>query len=100
MPKLSVSVAHTLSQEEATRRLQDHFQEAFQKFQEHIQNYEQEWENNRLQFRFTTFGFGIQGNVNSEPSEVRVQADLPLAAMMFKGMIEQQIREELTRALA
>lgn len=100
MPKLSVSVPHTLSQEEATRRLQGHFQEAFQKFQDHVQDYEEQWEGNRLQFRFTTFGFGIQGNVNSDPSEVRVNADLPLAAMMFKGMIEQQIREELSRALA
>lgn len=100
MPKLSVSIPHTLSQEEATRRLQEHFQTVFQKFQEHVQNYEEQWEGNQLQFRFTTFGFGVQGNVNSEPSEVRVNADLPLTAMMFKGMIEQQVREELTRALA
>jgi hypothetical protein len=99
MPKLAVSVPHTLSQEEATRRIQERVNLARETFQERVQDLEEHWDGNRLAFRFTTFGFPIQGEVASEPAEVQVNADLPLAAMMFKGMIEQQVREELSRVL-
>lgn len=100
MPKLALSVPHTLSQEEATRRLQERLNVARQTFQDRVQNLEEHWEGHRLTFRFNTFGFSIQGDVASEPAEVQVNAELPLAAMMFKGMIEQQVREELSRVLA
>lgn len=99
MPKLSMSIPHTLTQEEATRRLQEQLRLATQTFEEHVQNLEQHWEGNALSFRFSTYGFSVAGTLNSEPSEVRVNADLPLAAMMFKGVIEQQVREQLGRVL-
>jgi len=100
MPKLSMSVPHALSQEEAIRRLKDRFDRVKSTLQEHVRDLEEHWEDNEVRFSFTTFGFGVKGNLRSEPSEVCVNADLPLAAMMFKGMIEQQVREELTKALA
>lgn len=99
MPKLAVSIPHTLSQEEATRRLQERLNTARQTFQDRVQDFEEHWEANRLTFRFVTFGMPIKGELASEPAEVQVNADLPLAAMMFKGMIEQQVRAELSRVL-
>jgi hypothetical protein len=95
-----MSVPHTLSQEEATRRLREQIQSARSSFSEHVQNFEEHWEGNTLAFSFTTFGFKVKGTLNSEPSAVQVNADLPMAALMFKGMIEQQVREQLGRVLA
>ncbi len=100
MPKLALTVPHTLSQEEATRRLQERLNVARQTFHDRVQNLEEHWEGHRLTFRFNTFGFSIQGELASEPAEIRLNADLPLAAMMFKGIIEQQVRDELSRILA
>jgi hypothetical protein len=34
-----------------------------------------------------------------EPNEVKINGALPFAAMMFKGKIEQSVREELEKAL-
>lgn len=100
MPKLSVSIPHALTQEEALRRLKDRLELARGSLQEHVSNLQEHWEGNEVQFSFTTHGFGVKGCLRSEPSEVRVQADLPLPALIFKKMLEQQIREELTKVLS
>jgi hypothetical protein len=38
--------------------------------------------------------------VTVEPNEVKLHGVLPFAAMMFKGKIEQTVREELEKLLA
>jgi len=42
----------------------------------------------------------VSGTLEVEASLVRLVANLPLAAMMFKGKIKQQAREELGALLA
>lgn len=100
MPKVNIAVAHELGREEATRRLQDRFHNIKQRFGSQISDLEESWNGDSLQFGFRTFGLKISGLVESEPDEVKVSAVLPIAAMMFKGTIEQQIRDELTKILA
>lgn len=100
MPKVDIAIAHQLGTEEATRRLQDRFHNIKEKFGPQVTDMEERWNGDSLQFGFRTFGLKISGQVESKPEEVKVRADLPMAAMMFKGQIEQQIREELTRILA
>ena len=53
-----------------------------------------------MDFSFTTHGVTIKGNVAAEPEEVKVDASLPLVAVMFKSRIEEQLRSELGRVLA
>jgi len=100
MPSLSMSVAHGLDQEGATRRLKDRFDAIKETYREHIHGLQEAWEQNVLTFGFTTFGVAVRGKVTAEPSEVKVVAELPLTAMIFKGTIEKQIRDELSRILA
>ena len=99
MPKFAVSVPHELTQEEAVERL-SHFSEKIQEhYQDQIKNFTQSWEGKLLNFAFRTFGFDISGKVHVDAPEVKLDGDLPFAAMMFKGKIEQSIRDELTRLL-
>ncbi len=42
----------------------------------------------------------VSGTLVVEEAAVKLDAQLPLAAVIFRGMIEQQIREELQRVLA
>ena len=100
MPKVDIAIAHELGQKEATRRLHDHFHNIKEQFGHQMSDMEQEWNGDSLQFGFQTFGLKISGQVDSMPEEVKVRADLPMAAMMFKGQIERQIREELAKILA
>ena len=99
MPKLKLGVPHTLGQEEATRRLKARFGELKNRFGGQISDLEEAWDGDLMTFGFKAMGMAIRGVVASESSEVNVKADLPLAAMMFKGTIEQQMRDELGKIL-
>ncbi len=100
MPSLTITVPHSLSAEEATSRLKSLFETLKQRHADKMNNLEEKWEGNHLDYAFSTFGFNIAGNMDVEPSEVRVSGTLPFAAMMIKGKIEQSVREELEKALA
>ncbi len=99
MPKVNIAIPHELGQEEATRRLQERFHTVKDQFGGQISDLQEEWEPNGLRFSFRVMGLKVSGAVTSEPTEVQVAADLPMAAMMFKGTIEQQIRDELSKML-
>ncbi len=53
-----------------------------------------------MDYSFSTYGFNIKGDIDVEPDQVKVNGNLPFAAMMFKGKIEQTVREELEKLLA
>jgi hypothetical protein len=100
MPRIEVAVSHNLGQEEATRRLKDQSASAKARFGQHVSDLEEGWEGNVLSFAFTNFGVRVEGSVTSGDSEVRVEADLPLVAVPFRGAIEKQIRSDLEEILA
>jgi len=59
----------------------------------------QTWNGNILDYAFKTMGMKISGTLDVQPDSVKVVTQLPLAAMLFKGMVEQQMRENLTKLL-
>jgi hypothetical protein len=100
MPSLSINAPHALGTEEATTRLKNFFQKLKERHQDKVSNLEEQWQDNRLEYAFSTYGFHIKGDVTVEPNEVKLHGVLPFAAMMFKGKIEQTVREELEKLLA
>ena len=100
MPKFATSVPHSLGQDETVRRLKDRFQTIADTYQGQVQGLKQEWDGNVMKFAFSTMGISISGTVIAEPAELKVETELPLMAMMFKGAIETQLRQELTKILA
>jgi len=100
MPSMSVTVPHSSTPEEVTARLKGLLEHAKARNQDKVQDLVETWNDNTLTFSFKTFGFNIGGTVVVEPQVVRIDGKLPFAAMMFKGKIEQTVRDELTRALA
>lgn len=100
MPKTSLSVPNPLTQQEARQRLHEFLPQVRERYQGQITNVEESWEGDTLHFSFSTFGIQIKGTIAVEDSEVKFTGELPLAAMMFKGRIEQSIRDELTKLLA
>jgi hypothetical protein len=100
MPELSVAVPHQLEQDEATQRLKDRASFLKDTFSEHVTDLEEQWDEDAMNFAFKAYGMKVKGSVASEPSAVRVNVNLPLVAMMFKGKIEEQIKEQLGKVLA
>jgi putative polyhydroxyalkanoic acid system protein len=99
MPSISISTPHSLGTEEAVERLKKFFEKLKARHGDKVSNLEQEWQDNRLAYSFSTYGFNIKGDMTVEPNEVKINGALPFAAMMFKGKIEQSVREELEKLL-
>ena len=96
MPHLSIQIPHTLGREEATRRIKQKAAEAAQQ----VTDLEEQWHDYTLSFCFKAMGFGVSGTLAVEDAAVKIDVDLPLAAAMVKGMIEQRLREEIAGVLA
>jgi putative polyhydroxyalkanoate system protein len=95
MPQLSMQIAHTLGRDEATRRIK----EQLAKVRGQVSDIEEQWQDHTLTFRFKVMGFSVNGTVAVEETVVKIDVELPLAAMMVKGMIEQRLRQEVAGVL-
>ncbi len=100
MPGLSMETVHELGQEEATKRLKEKFHVVREQHGHKAADLVETWEGNVLSFAFKVMGMAVSGTVTVEDAAVKLDAKLPLAAMMFKGMIEREIRKELGDVLA
>jgi putative polyhydroxyalkanoate system protein len=95
MPKVSMEIPHSLGQEEATQRLKKQLESV----RGTVNDLHEQWDGNAMTFRFEAVGMKVHGDIAVEPSALRVNVELPFAAMMLKGVIEQRMRQELTKVL-
>jgi hypothetical protein len=99
MPKISVTVAHNLGQEEASSRLQRLTEYLKSMHGDRVTDLTETWSGHAGTFGFSTFGMKVTGSVRAEADQVVLDGEIPFAAMMFKGKIEQEIRGTLEKAL-
>jgi hypothetical protein len=100
MPRLTLTVPHSVGSDEAKRRLKDKLAAALSEHGDRLSDFREEWRDHALSFGFRALGMAVTGTVAVEPEQVRVDADLPFAAMLFKGAIEQRLRQEVSTLLA
>jgi len=100
MPVLNIAVPHSLRPEEAVERIQKLVSGVKTKFADKVSDVREKWSGNNGEFSFKAMGFDISGTVEVDNREVRIQSNLPFAAMMFKSRIESTIREKATELLA
>jgi len=100
MPSLRVTVPHSLGREEALRRLRGESEAVKSAFGDRVTNVVERGDEDGLSFGFSVMGMAVEGNVAVDQAEVATTAKVPLAAMMFKGLIEQRLRERLSAVLA
>lgn len=100
MPSLSLTIPHALDQDEAITRMKQESKAALESFGDQVKNLKQEWNDNRVNFSFSAMSFSIDGDMQVNNDNVALTASLPMAAFMFKGIIEQRLRERLGEVLA
>lgn len=100
MPKFGVRVPHSLTKDEARSRLEKFIDMLMAKSGNQVSDLQQSWEGDTLKFQFKTYGIAINGGITIAENELNLAGDLPFAAMMFKGKIESEIREQLERLVA
>ena len=96
MPKINLEIPHTLSAEQARAKL-EHFTEKLPKDQ--VSDLEQTWNGDTLTFSFKTMGLKLGGDLTAADQKLIVSLDLPFAAMMFKGKIETEMKQQLERLM-
>ena len=99
MPSINIAVPHTHGQQGAFDRLHGFMAKMKEQYKDNVSDLQESWQGNRLDYSFKTFGLKVRGAVEVQEQQVVVNADLPLAAIMFKGKIEQEIRGTLEKVL-
>ena len=101
MPNLTKNYPHSLGKEEAARRLKERI--ASEKINKaNVASVSKEVWNDpyNLDFSMTLFNYRVDGTLKVEDSEIVVNLNLPFVAMMVKGMIEDQMQQQMDAMLA
>jgi len=91
MPKINLTVPHTLGQEEAKRRVASLMADSRTRFADKISNAVESWNGNIESFSFKAMGFSVSGTLEVQPAQILIEMSLPLAAYPLKGRIENEI---------
>jgi hypothetical protein len=100
LPAFQVKVPHTLGKETAVTRLKDFAQHVAAQYKDSVSRLESNWNENRLTFNITAYGFNFHGTVTVNEDEAALDGTLPFAALPFRGRIESGFASELKKALA
>ena len=99
MAGFNVSVPHSIGREAALARVQRFLDDMRQNYAAYISDVHGQWSENRLDFGLSATGLPVQGTLVVEENAVHVAGPLPFAALLFRGKIEQTIRQELEKLL-
>lgn len=99
MPEMKVTVPHTLPTGEAKNRIQKLVGELQKQYAGMLKNVQEKWTGDAAEFSFEMMGFTVSGNFFVEPSQIRLEGKLPMAALPFKGRVEDAIRVKATELL-
>jgi hypothetical protein len=100
MPKIELSVAHKLSQEEAKKRIAGLMADCRTRFAGQVSNVAESWNGYLDSFSFEAMGFAVSGKLEVQPTQVSIEMNLPWAAYPFKGRIENEILTHARQLLA
>ena len=100
MPGFSFVVPHSLEPDEVMRRLRERSDAVKASYQAHLTDFVETWDSDSLACQFRTMGQKFQGTLKAVAGEVQIQMTVPLMAIMFRGMIETRVREELGKLFA
>ena len=100
MPGFNTEVPHGLGKEAALERLKGFLSQVKERYAKEISEVAGEWDENVLSYEFTTFGIKVDGKLTVEDDVVKMDGNLPFAAMMFKGKISNSIKVALEKAVA
>ena len=100
MASLQMKIPHQLSQEEALKRIKKMLTETSQQHADKITGLKEEWNENVGTFQFSAMGYDLAGTLTVNPSDVEVDADVPFAVTLFKGVITKMIGEKATELLS
>ena len=99
MPKIELNIPHSLTKDEALNRIQQFLPLLKAEHFDKIKDLEESWNGNTGEFRFKISGFKVSGTLQVGEDFVLITGELPFAALLFKGQIEDNIRTKAMELL-
>jgi hypothetical protein len=97
--KMTLSIPHRLTQEEARRRVENGVTSFRNQFGAHLAQVDERWTGNHMDFTFSVAGQSVSGCVDVFPDKVSLEIDLPwifaMIADRLRGRIQQEGRKML-----
>ena len=100
MAKLAFTIEHTLTKEEALRRIKAFLKEVKKEHGSLLTDLKESWKHDTGSFSFVATGYPIQGTLEVDAPTITLDSEVPLAVRMFKGKIEKVLREQADALLA
>lgn len=104
MPKFSTSVPHSFGVAKAKESLKSYMEKAKEMSPDKFSSLQTDWAkwdtDNQVGFAISISGINIKGLMNVTDDKIAVDGDIPFAAMMFKGKIEQGFRDMVEKVIA
>ncbi|MEM9940751.1 MAG: polyhydroxyalkanoic acid system family protein [Planctomycetota bacterium] len=101
MAKFKVNVDHSLDKQEAIKRLRSFSTKVREDLPIELTEIQEAWDPaGNLDFSFKAQGLKISGKMQTSETDVVVDGEIPFAALVFRGAIENQISEKVREALA
>jgi hypothetical protein len=91
---LVVTISHTLGREGAKARLQGTMGQIRSQIAPFASKIEEEWEGDRMNFRFAALGQSISGTIDVLEDTVRLEVLLPALLGMIAGRLGTRIRDQ------
>ena len=99
MPKIELNIPHSLTKDEALTRIQTILPQLKEQHSDKIKDLDESWINNTGEFKFKISGFKVSGTLQVGENFVLINGEIPFAALLFKGQIENSIKEKAMELL-
>ncbi|MDZ7798677.1 MAG: polyhydroxyalkanoic acid system family protein [Patescibacteria group bacterium] len=100
MPRINETLSHSLSLNEAKKRITQLIPRLKEAHGDQISEVSEYWQENTNSFSFQIMGFNISGSIRVMDSTVEITGKLPFTAGLFKGKIINAIHTEGTKLLS
>ena len=99
MAKLHIKINHKLTEEEALKRIKKLLKEVKDQYGDKISDLKEMWKGNKGTFSFSAMNYDVSGTLEVKKNSAELDAEMPWALGLFKGKIEDMIRERADELL-
>ena len=100
MVEINTLVSHRLGRVDALERMHQMVDSLGQRFPQQVHQVRSAWHDNKLNIRFAAYGYLVQWEAVVLEEQVSLLGQIPDAARVFKGKIEQAIVSRLESVLS
>jgi hypothetical protein len=100
MVEIITLVSHRLGRVDALDRMHQMVDSLGQRFPQQVHQVRSSWRDNKLNIRFAAYGYLVQWEAVVLEEQVSLHGQIPDAARVFKGKIEQAIVSRLETVLS